>query len=96
MITTDMRQYNYFTFGAPDKYGQPTLSTAPAGQIKMAIYLTSQSIQDNVLFEDCAYMGLTNATEVNSTYVIKYGEERLKVLYVSPKGRYKQVYMARM
>ena len=96
MITTDMRQYDYYIYGAPDKYGQPTLSTAPAGQIKMAIYLTSQSIQDNVLFEDCAYMGLTNATEVNSTYVIKYGEERLKVLYVSPKGRYKQVFMARM
>ena len=96
MITTEMRQYNYFTFGADDGYGQPTLSTAPAGQIKMAIYLTSQSIQDNVLFENCAYMGLTNATEVNSTYVIQYGEERLKVLYVNPKGRYKQVYMARM
>lgn len=96
MITTEMRQYNYFTFGADDGYGQPTLSTAPAGQIKMAIYITSQSIQDNVLFEDSSYIGLTADKDINSTYVIQYGEERLKVLYVNPKGRYKQVYMARM
>ena len=96
MITTEMRQYNYFTFGAYDEYGQPMISKEPIGQIKMAIYITSQSIQDNVLFEDSAYMGLTNDTEVNSNYVIKYGEERLKVLYVNPKGRYKQVFMAGM
>lgn len=96
MITTEMRQYDYFTFGADDEYGQPTISKEPVGQIKMAIYITSQSIQDNVLFEDSAYMGLTNDTEVNSNYVIKYGEERLKVLYVNPKGRYKQVFMAGM
>ena len=96
MITTEMRQYDYFTFGADDKYGQPMISKEPVGQIKMAIYLTSQSIQDNVLFEDSTYMGLTNDTKVNSNYVIKYGEERLKVLYVNPKGRYKQVIMAGM
>ena len=95
MITTEMRQYDYFTFGADDEYGQPTLSKEPVGQIKMAIYLTSQSIQDNVLFEDSTYMGLTNDTKVTSNYVIKYGEERLKVLYVNPNGRYKQVFMAR-
>ena len=95
MITTEMRLYDYLTFGAYDEYGQPMLSKEPQGKIKMAIYISSQSIQDNVLFEDCAYIGLTTDTEVNSTYVIKYGEERLKVLYVNPQGRYKQVYMSR-
>ena len=96
MITTEMRQYNYFTFGAYDEYGQPMISKEPIGQIKMAIYITSQSIQDNVLFEDSSYIGLTADKDINSTYSIQYGEERLKVLYVNPKGRYKQVYMARM
>ena len=96
MITTDMKQYDYYTFGAYDEYGQPMISKTPIGKIKMAIYITSQRIQDNVLFEDSAYIGLTNDADVNSTYVIEYGEERLKVLYVNPKGRYKQVYMARM
>ena len=96
MITTEMRQYDYFTFGADDKYGQPMISKEPVGQIKMAIYITSQSIQDNVLFEDSSYIGLTADKNINSTYIIQYGEERLKVLYVNPKGRYKQVYMARM
>ena len=96
MITTEMRQYDYFTFGAYDDYGQPMVSKEPMGKIKMAIYITSQNVQDNVLFEDCAYIGLTKDSSINSTYVVKYGEERLKVLYVNPKGPYKQVYMDRM
>ena len=96
MITTEMQQYDYFTFGAYDDYGQPMVSKEPKGKIKMAIYITSQSVQDNVLYEDCAYIGLTKDASINNTYIIKYGEERLKVLYVNSKGRYKQVYMARM
>ena len=39
-------------------------------------------------------MGLTHA-DVDDTYVIIYGEERLKVLYVVPIGRLKQVFMAK-
>lgn len=96
MINTDMQQYDYFTFGAYDEYGQPMVSKEPMGKIKMAVYITSQSIQDNVLYEDCAYIGLTKDSSINNTYVIKYGEERLKVLYVNSKGRLKQIYMARM
>lgn len=92
MINNDMRLYNYFTFGDEDGYGQPTLSTDVKGQIKMAINTTSQSIQDNVRYKDCSYIGLTHA-KVDDTYVIEYGEERLKVLYVNPKGRYTQVFM---
>lgn len=94
MINTDMREYNYFTFGELDEYGQQTLSKEAQGTIKMAINNTSQSIQDNIKYKDATYIGLTHAN-VNDTYVIDYGEEGLlKVLYVNPRGRYKQVFMA--
>lgn len=94
MINTDMREYDYFTFGKKDEYGQLVLSEYPTGVIKMAINLTSQSIQDNINYKNSQYIGLTNA-EVNDTYVIQYGNERLKVLYVNPKGRYKQVFLSK-
>ena len=96
MINNQMKNYNYYTYSNDNAYGQPSLSETAQGKIKMAIYISSQSIQDNILFEDCAYIGLTTDAGVNSTYVIKYGEERLKVLYVNPQGHYKQVYMSRM
>ncbi len=96
MINTDMRKYDYFTYGAIDEYGQPMVSENPVGTINIAVYITSQSIQDNILYEDAAYIGLTTDKGINNTYVIKYGEDKLKVLYVNPKGRYKQVFMARM
>lgn len=96
MITTEMQQYDYFTFGAYDEYGQPMVSKEPMGKIKMAIYITSQNVQDHILYENSSYIGLTHDANINSTYVIAYGEERLKVLYVNPKGRYKQVFMARI
>ena len=90
-----MKLYNFYTLGEKDAYGQPALTEAPVGQIKMAIYLTSQNTQDNINYTDANYMALTQA-EVNDTYVIENKEERLKVLYVNPKGRFKQVYLAKM
>lgn len=95
MINADMRSYDYFTFGDNNGYGQPTLSEEVKGQVKMAINISSQSIQDNVNYKDAQYVGLTHAN-VDDTYVIQYGEERLKVLYVNPKGRYKQVYLKKI
>lgn len=95
MINADMRLYDYFTFGEDDGYGQPALSPNPVGQIKMAVNITSQSIQDNINYKDAQYIGLTHA-EVDDTYVIAYGNERLKVLYVNPRGRYKQVFLQEM
>lgn len=95
MISTDMRLYNYYTFGEDGGYGMPQLSAAPKGQIKMAINISSQATQDNILFKDCTYVGLTQ-NEVDDTYVIEYGNEKLKVLYVNPKGRYKQVFLQEM
>lgn len=96
MINTDMRLYDYFTFGEEDGYGMPQLSKEPKGKIKMAINISSQSIQDNILYKDCSYVGLTHDANVNDTYVINYEEGQLKVLYVNPKGRYKQVFLKEM
>lgn len=92
MITLDMRLYNYFTFGAKDKYGQPQLSDEVQGTIKMAINTSGQSVQDNINYKDATYIGLTLG-DINDTYVIDYNGEKLKVLYVHPRGRYKQVFM---
>ena len=95
MITADMRLYDYFTIGEPNGYGQaqlPPKDAEPVGQVKLAIYSTSQATQDNVNYKDCNYIALTQA-EVKDTYVIQYGKERLMVLYINPQGRYKQVFL---
>lgn len=96
MINTNFRLYDYFTFGEDNGYGMPQLSTDPEGQIKMAINISSISTQDNILYKDCSYVGLTQDANVNDAYVIRYGKGQLKVLYVNPKGRYKQVFMKEM
>lgn len=93
MISANMRNYDFFTIGALDAYGQPIESTEPTGVIKMAIHLSTQAIQDNVNYQNANYVGLTTDAEVNDKYIIEYGKERLKVLYVNPQGRYKQVYL---
>ena len=94
MINADMKLYSYHTLCAMDAYGQPQLSENQ-GTIKMAINITSQNTVDNVLYQDASYIGLTRA-DVDDTYIIQYGEERLKVLYVNPKGRLKQVFLKAM
>lgn len=93
MINSQMRNYNYFTFGELNAYGQPKLSTEPIGTIKMAINLSSQSNTNNVLYSQATYIGLTHDAKVNDTYVIEYEGKKLKVLYVNNPGRYKTVYL---
>ena len=93
MINANMRHYDYFTFGAENAYGQPQLSEEAVGSIKMSIETTAQSIQDNKLYSGATYVGLTHAL-VDDSFVISYGNKKLKVLYVNPKGRFKQVFMA--
>lgn len=95
MINSDMRLYNYFTLGTDDEYGQPEISNEPVGQVKMAINVSSQAIQDNINYENAGYVGLTHA-KVDDTYIIEYENERLKVLYVNNKGRFNQIFMSRM
>lgn len=88
-----MRLYDFFTIGELDEYGQPTVSNEVQGQIKIAINTTSQSVQDNINYKSANYIGLTLDAKVNDTYIIQKDGELLKVLYVQPKGRYKQVFM---
>ena len=95
MIAADLKTYDYFTFGEKNAYGQKKLNEEVKGQIKMAINISSQSVQDNVNYADCNYVGLTMAN-VDDSYVIKYGTEKLKVLYVNPRGRYKVVYLKKI
>lgn len=92
MINTDFRKYSFFTLGDIDEYGQPQTTPEAQGTITMAIYITSQSVQDNINYSNAQYVGLTQ-NNVNDTYIIEYENKKLKVLYVNPKGRYKQVFL---
>lgn len=96
MINADMRRYDYYTYSTDtDEYGAPQLSLDTQGTIKIAIYTTSQAITDNINYREANYIGLTLAP-VTDAYVIQYGKEKLKVLYIQPKGRYKQVYLKKI
>lgn len=94
MINARMREYNYFLYGDTNDYGQVTLSREPVGTVKMAIHNTSTSIQDNLLYKNATYIGLTHNQDIDDAYVIQYGSERLKVLYTVQEGRYRQVFMS--
>jgi hypothetical protein len=96
LINAKFRQYNYFTIGtnAAGQQVMPPKDAEPVGKVAMSINLTSQTIRDNINYKDAQYVGLTHA-KVDDTYVIEFGEERLKVLYVNPFGRLNQVFMAR-
>lgn len=83
MFDAKMREYDYYILQDKDEYGQTTLSTIPDGQVKMAIFISSQSAQDNILFEGCNYIGITYA-KVRDTYVIDFEGEKLKILYITP------------
>lgn len=93
MINSNMREYNYFLYSDDNGYGQSVLSKEVKGTVKMSITNTSTSTQDNILYKDASYLGLTLDRAVDDTYVIEYGKERLKVLYIVPQGRYRQVFM---
>ena len=93
MINAMFRTYNYFTFGSEDSYGQPVLSNEPVGTIKMSIHLTNQAVIDNIKYRDASYIALTLDNSINDSYVIEYGNEKLKVLYTNTVGRYTQVFL---
>ena len=95
MINLELRNYNFYTLGEADAYGQPVVTDKPAGAVNMAIYPINHSIGDNVVYHNATYMGLTREL-VSDKYIFEYKGMRLKVLYVQELGRFKQVYMAQM
>ena len=99
MINNNFRLYNYWLITLNAEYAQEVLPDAdepPAGQIKMAIYPTSTGTQENILYANCSYVGLTYNAEIDDKYIIQYGKERLKVMYIQPNLRFKQVYLKRV
>lgn len=95
MINSKMHNYTYYLLGNDtDAYGQIPLNPNPQGTVKMNINIVSQSIADNVKYSQASYIGLTSDKNISDSYVIQYSEqEKLKVLYVNPKGRLKQVFL---
>lgn len=96
MISNQMKNYNYYTFEENNSYGQPNLSKDIKGNVKMAINLISEAISESSLYSGATFIGLTFDKKVDETYVIQYGEDKLKVIYANPLGRYNQVFLARM
>lgn len=101
MIAREMTNYIYYRYGDLNNYGQQALikdefgEPLALGSVTLAIYGTSQSIQDNINYKDCSYMGLTYDKTIDDTFVIQYGEEKLKVQYVTP-GRMIQVFLKKI
>lgn len=94
-INNQMKSYNYYTTGALNDYGQPVIDTTPKGTIEMAINIRTFTTKDYILYSSAEYIGLT-AAPVDDTYIIEYGAERLKILYVNKIGRLNQCIMERM
>lgn len=61
----------------------------------MAIYITTQAIQDNINYKSANYVGFTYSL-LDDSAVIDYNGEKLKVLYVNPQGRLKQVFLTKI
>ena len=99
MINANMRAYEYYLYGDKDSYGQQKLITNESGEpavqglIDISITITAQSIQDNINYKNATYLGLT-LDAIDDSYVIQYGELKLKVLYVNAQGRITQVFMS--
>lgn len=93
MINRDMRLYGVYQYGNKNSYGQRELNKEPVDEVFMAIYTTSQAIQDNINYKSATYVGFTYK-HLENIHVIKYGETYLKVLYVNPQGKLNQVFMA--
>ena len=97
MINANMKQHDYYLYGENDSYGQPTLSEEVVGSVKMAIHSSNKSVTGDVNYTGGNYIGLTNDPDINDKYVIKYGDERLKVKYIVAVPRHMtQVFMSRM
>lgn len=89
-----MVSYKYYKYDDNlNPYGQRQLSNEPLGEVKIAIFTTSQSIQDNINYKEANYIGLTQSKLLDDKTVIQYGDKKLKVLYVNPEARIKQIFL---
>lgn len=95
MINAQIRNYPFYLLEDKNEYGQPTVSTEPQGNIKMCINIASQSVQDNILYSNAQYVGLTRS-QITDKYIIQYGDDKLKVLYINPIGRMTQVFLSKV
>ena len=96
MINASMRFYDYFTLLDNNEYGQPQLSNKK-GSVKMSINLQTQAPVDNIKYKDATYVGFTLDSQIDDSCIIQFDKNtKLKVLYINPFGRYKQVFMAEM
>lgn len=97
MINSQMKDYTYSIYSEQDnEYGERTIAASGGGVVKMAINLMNNQIVDNALYKTANYIGLTFSSVISDTCVIDYEGEKLKVLYVVPQGRMKQVFLSRM
>ena len=92
MINNKMRSYDYFTLTDVDSYGVPQL-TEKQGSVKLSLTHLTTAITQDIKYKDSSYVGLTYDKNINDTYVIQYGDEKLKVLYVIPSDRLIQVFL---
>lgn len=93
MINSRMQDMEYFLLGVDNGYGQITMSPEPQGTIKLSISTITKAVSDDIRYSDASYLGLTQDKSIKDTYIIKYGDELLKVQYVIPDGRYTQVFL---
>lgn len=93
MINSNMRDYEYYLLGEDNGYGQLTITPDVQGVVKLSITTLTKAVTDDIRYSDASYLGLTQDKTIKDTYVIKYGDELLKVQYVNPDGRYTQVFL---
>ena len=95
MINSKMKFYPYYVFSDDtDAYGQKVLKPIQEGLVKINIQLVSQNVADNIKYTQASYVGLTSDRDINDKWVIQYDDESmLKVLYVNPHGKLKQVFL---
>lgn len=90
-----MRDYTYYKLNdETDAYGQLLLNPNSVGTVKINIQVVTQALADNIKYKQASYVGLTSDNNINDSCVIQYNEnEKLKVLYINPKGKLKQVFL---
>lgn len=89
-----LTKYNYYTLVDSEYGGKTADFTSPTGVVNMAIQLNNMAMNSNTIYTSANFVGLTQE-DIDDTYIIEYGNEKLKVLYVYPEGKYKQVFMQR-